>query len=156
MPALRALRDEHLAELNRRARELDVPRYRMLPRDDLIEAIAERSEGEPEAEAESQTEAEPQARAESKGDAEPETEPEAEGEREADPEAKTETEEIAGVLDRMPQGYGFIRLSGLSEADGDVYVSASQIRRCGLRPADEVRVPARAPRPGERHRALVH
>src|SRR3954468_15803409 len=37
-----SLRDEHLTELHRRARELEVPRYRMLPRDQLIEAIAER------------------------------------------------------------------------------------------------------------------
>ena len=36
----------------------------------------------------------------------------------------------------MPQGYGFLRLSGLHEAEGDVYVSASQIRRCELRPGD--------------------
>ncbi|MDX6607451.1 MAG: transcription termination factor Rho [Solirubrobacterales bacterium] len=153
MPALMALRDEHLAELHRQARELDVPKYRMLPRDDLIEAISERSGGEgvpprePEAKAESQTEAEPKTDAERDGDTELESE--------ADPEAETETEEITGVLDRMPQGYGFIRLSGLDEADGDVYVSASQIRRCELRPGDEVRGPARAPRRGERHRALV-
>jgi transcription termination factor Rho len=55
----------------------------------------------------------------------------------------------------MPQGYGFLRLSGMHEAEGDVYVSASQIRRCELRPGDEVRGPARPPRRGERHRALV-
>ena len=55
----------------------------------------------------------------------------------------------------MPQGYGFLRLTGLHEAEGDVYVSASQIRRCELRPGDEVAGPARAPRRGERHRALV-
>jgi transcription termination factor Rho len=43
----------------------------------------------------------------------------------------------------------------MSEAEGDVYVSASQIRRCELRPGDEVSGPARQPRRGERHRALV-
>ena len=59
------------------------------------------------------------------------------------------------MLDRMPQGYGFLRLEGLSAQEGDVYVSASQIRRCELRPGDEVSGPARAPRRGERHRALV-
>src|SRR5215207_8466502 len=37
-----ALRDRHLADLHRRARELGVPRYRMLPRDELIEAVEER------------------------------------------------------------------------------------------------------------------
>jgi transcription termination factor Rho len=55
----------------------------------------------------------------------------------------------------MPQGYGFLRLNGLDEAEGDVYVSASQIRRCELRPGDQVSGPARPPRRGERHRALV-
>jgi transcription termination factor Rho len=55
----------------------------------------------------------------------------------------------------MPQGYGFLRLSELDGDEDDVYVSASQIRRCELRPGDEVSGPAREPRRGERHRALV-
>jgi transcription termination factor Rho len=125
-----ALRDEHLAELHRLARELDVPRYRMMTRDQLIEAIEEGGEGAV------------------TDDGEPVQEtPE-------DPEEAAH-EEVIGVLDRMPQGYGFLRLSGLSEAEGDVYVSASQIRRCELRPGDRVTGPAREPRRGERHRALV-
>jgi transcription termination factor Rho len=53
-------------------------------------------------------------------------------------------------------GHGFLRLGGLESGADDVYVSASQIRRCELRPGDEVSGPARAPRRGERHRALVH
>jgi transcription termination factor Rho len=149
MRALMALTDEHLAELHRRARESGVPRYRMLPRDELIEAISDRSgdEGESEPARESKPERETKPEAEAKPEAAPESEPE--------PEAEVETEEISGVLDRMPQGYGFLRLSGLNEAEGDVYVSASQIRRCELRPGDQVSGPARAPRRGERHRALV-
>ena len=46
MRALMALRDEHLAELHQRARELGVSRYRMLPRDELIEAIEERGDSD--------------------------------------------------------------------------------------------------------------
>jgi transcription termination factor Rho len=139
------LADEHLAELHRRARELDVPRYRMLTRDELIEAIEAGGGGETEAERELEDE--------------PEREPdEVEAteslERER-PEREPEPETVTGVLDRMPQGYGFLRLSGTAESEGDVYVSASQIRRCELRPGDEVSGPARAPRRGERHRALV-
>jgi transcription termination factor Rho len=143
MPALMALTDQHLADLHERARDLDVPRYRMLPRDELIEAIAKRSDDEPAPE-EAEARRAPQAEAPEK--AEPD-EPEA--------DAEVETEEVTGVLDRMPQGYGFLRLSGMSEAEGDVYVSASQIRRCELRPGDQVTGPARQPRRGERHRALV-
>ena len=78
-----------------------------------------------------------------------------EPEEEVEEQPEPDTEAITGVLDRMPQGYGFLRLSGLHEAEGDVYVSASQIRRCELRPGDEVSGPARPPRRGERHRALV-
>ena len=135
------LRDEHLAVLHERARELHVPRYRQLPRDELIEAIEERGGEEPE----------PAGRDEAidAGFERPRAEPE---EVEGPP---PETEPVTGVLDRMPQGYGFLRLSGLHEAEGDVYVSASQIRRCELRPGDEVTGPARPPRRGERHRALV-
>jgi transcription termination factor Rho len=135
-----ALTDLHLADLHARARELDVPGYRLLTRSELIEAIESRS-GEEQRDGES---------AEARTSQEPEP-------REArEPEVEeAETEEVTGVLDRMPQGYGFLRLSGLEASEGDVYVSASQIRRCELRPGDEVSGPARAPRRGERHRALV-
>jgi transcription termination factor Rho len=156
-----ALRDEHLAELHRQARELDVPKYRMLPREELIEAISERSgeRDDPEPELDEQTveqEPEPVPDAEVEDEDEDEDEEEApEPDAEDAPEPEPDTEEVTGVLDRMPQGYGFLRLSGLSEAEGDVYVSASQIRRCELRPGDEVSGPARPPRRGERHRALV-
>ena len=131
--------DLHLADLHLRARELGVPRYRMLTRDQLIAAIEEDGPPAPE-----------------ETDAGEEPRPRERPERAAEPEREEEpAEEVTGVLDRMPQGYGFLRMSGLHETEGDVYVSASQIRRCELRPGDEVTGPARAPRRGERHRALV-
>jgi transcription termination factor Rho len=144
-----ALRDQHLADLHERARELEIPRYRMLARDDLIEAIEERGG--------TSTEGADREEAVDAGLERPRREPEKDREEPEDTseESEAETEPITGVLDRMPQGYGFLRLSGLQEAEGDVYVSASQIRRCELRPGDEVAGPARAPRRGERHRALV-
>jgi transcription termination factor Rho len=159
-----ALTDEHLADLHQRARQLGVPRYRMLPRDELIEAIEERAEG---AEAGSAGRDEAIDAGFERPRHEPEPEPdEAEVPEEVEegepkrrgaeePEQAPDTEAVTGVLDRMPQGYGFLRLSGLHEAEGDVYISASQIRRCELRPGDEVSGPARPPRRGERHRALV-
>ena len=146
MRASMALKDLSLADLHERARELGVPRYRMLTRDELIEAI---EGGEGESEVPSKEVAAPAAAAE----AEVSSEEVSGGEEEASDEEASE--EVTGVLDRMPQGYGFLRLSGMSEEEGDVYVSASQIRRCELRPGDEVSGPARQPRRGERHRALV-
>jgi transcription termination factor Rho len=143
-----ALRDQHLADLHRRARELGVANYRLLGRDELIEAIEERDQGEAAAGGRDE--------AVDAGFERPRHEPEKSGsDDEAEPDSAVETEEVKGILDRMPQGYGFLRLSGLHEAEGDVYVSASQIRRCELRPGDEVGGPARQPRRGERHRALV-
>ena len=132
----------------------------MLPRDELIEAIEKRGE-QGETEFAGRDEAvdagleRPRREAETEAEAEPEAEEEPKPEADADPEPEPDTEPVTGVLDRMPQGYGFLRLSGLQEAEGDVYVSASQIRRCELRPGDEVGGPARPPRRGERHRALT-
>jgi transcription termination factor Rho len=145
-----ALKDLHLADLHERARELDLPRYRMLTRDQLIEAIEEAGgEGD---KAEQPPEEE---RPRTDGDERP-REGRGRGRRPPpEPEEEVETEEVTGVLDRMPQGYGFLRLTGLHSAEGDVYVSASQIRRCELRPGDEVSGPAREPRRGENHRAMV-
>jgi transcription termination factor Rho len=162
MRPLMALRDEHLAELHQRARKLGVPRYRMLTRDQLIEAlVVEAFEEESEKEEEIRAPDAPRDAPREERKKAPRREPkdkdkdEDEDEDGDDRDAEVETEEVTGVLDRMPQGYGFLRLSGLSEAEGDVYVSASQIRRCELRPGDQVSGPARQPRRGERHRALV-
>jgi transcription termination factor Rho len=67
-----------------------------------------------------------------------------------------QTEPVVGVLEVTRERYGFLRLGGFVAREDDVYISASQIRRCELRTGDEVSGPAREPRRGERHRALVH
>jgi transcription termination factor Rho len=80
----------------------------------------------------------------------------AEGSRDAEREADDRpTTPVAGTLEVMPQRYGFVRLEGIEPGNEDVYVSASQIRRCELRPGDRIEGPARQPRRGERHPALV-
>lgn len=164
-----ALTDLHLAELHERARAAGVARYRMLTREQLIEALeggaAPVATDDPEAAfAEEDEEARAPRRRRRRRRGGRDDGEEAEGaqrerdeapEREPDRTDEVETEEVSGVLDRLPQGYGFLRLSGLEAAEGDVYVSASQIRRCELRAGDEVSGPARPPRRGEHHRALV-
>ncbi len=62
---------------------------------------------------------------------------------------------VAGVLDLLANGSGFIRVDPVGPSRRDVYVSPAQIRRCGLRAGDEVRGRARPPRRGERHPSLV-
>ena len=62
-----------------------------------------------------------------------------------------------GVLERMPDGYGFLRSSDSSYLPGpdDIYVSPSQIRRFNLRTGDTVEGQIRPPKEGERYFALL-
>lgn len=62
-----------------------------------------------------------------------------------------------GVLEILPDGYGFLRspLSSYMPGPDDVYVSPSQIRRYHLRKGDCVSGQIRPPREGERYFALV-
>ena len=62
-----------------------------------------------------------------------------------------------GVLEIMPDGYGFLRSSDynyLSSPD-DIYVSQSQIRLFGLKTGDVVEGPIRPPKEGEKFFPLV-
>ena len=147
----------HIAGLHERAAELDVPGYRMLGREELIAAIQAAGGDARSADEEAAPRAEPASTparrrrrpARARLDEEPQ-------ESEEPEEAPEETEPVSGVLDLTGQGHGFLRLDGLERGDDDVYISASQIRRCELRIGDQVSGPARPPRRGERHRALVH
>jgi transcription termination factor Rho len=64
-------------------------------------------------------------------------------------------EERSGVLDVLPNGSGFMRPDPFAHSRDDVYVSPAQIRRCELRPGDEIAGPVRAPRRSERYPSLV-
>lgn len=62
-----------------------------------------------------------------------------------------------GVLEMMPEGYGFLRSSDynyLSSPD-DIYVSPSQIKLFGLKTGDTVLGTMRPPKPGEKYFALL-
>jgi transcription termination factor Rho len=62
-----------------------------------------------------------------------------------------------GVLEIMPDGYGFLRAPESSYLAGpdDIYVSPSQIRRFELHTGDTVSGQVRQPREGERYFALI-
>ncbi|TDI98154.1 MAG: transcription termination factor Rho [Deltaproteobacteria bacterium] len=62
-----------------------------------------------------------------------------------------------GVLEKLPDGYGFLRSSGSNYLPGpdDIYVSPSQIRRFNLRTGDTVSGQIRPPKEGERYFALL-
>jgi transcription termination factor Rho len=60
-----------------------------------------------------------------------------------------------GILDILPEGYGFLRTSGYLPGNEDVYVSLSQIRRFALRRGDEIKGQIRMPRDNEKYCALL-
>ena len=63
----------------------------------------------------------------------------------------------AGVLETLPDGFGFLRAPDYNYLPGpdDIYVSPSQIRRFNLRTGDTVAGQIRPPKEGERYFALL-
>ncbi len=62
-----------------------------------------------------------------------------------------------GVLEKMPEGYGFLRSAEANYLPGpdDIYVSPSQIRRFNLRTGVSVDGQIRPPKDGEKYLALL-
>src|SRR4051812_23667190 len=177
MPVLdrKELEESPLSDLHAIASELGIEGYRRLRRDDLIDALAgdgggsksrggrssakaedtddkdEKPKPKPRSRSRSRTKKaddKPAARSDAKKDRdEPESEPEVDDE---------ETEVRGGVLDVLPNGSGFMRPDAFAHSREDVYVSPAQIRRCELRPGDEISGPVRPPRRSERYPSLVH
>ncbi|MCX7922817.1 MAG: transcription termination factor Rho [Clostridia bacterium] len=63
---------------------------------------------------------------------------------------------VEGVLEVLPDGYGFLRSENYLSGPKDVYVSPSQIRRFGLRTGDKIRGKGRIPKEGEKFQALLY
>ncbi len=63
----------------------------------------------------------------------------------------------SGVLEILPDGYGFLRSPDYNYLPGpdDIYVSPSQMRKFGLRTGDLVTGTVRPPKEGERYFALI-
>lgn len=67
-----------------------------------------------------------------------------------------EKEDAEGVLEILPDGFGFLRGSNYLSTENDVYVSPSQIKRFNLKTGDKVMGITRKPKSGERFRALIY
>ncbi len=174
-----ALEGSPLADLHAIASEIGIDGFRRLRKADLVAAILDRQGGEaadggkPAAEeparpprqrrerrqpsAAAETEAEPEVAA----DEEPARPPRQRRER-RQPSAAAEAEaqaaapeSVEGVVEVLGNGSAFIRLSPPDASEGDVYVSAAQVRRCELVSGDRVGGPVRRPRRSERHPSLV-
>ncbi|MBI2873720.1 MAG: transcription termination factor Rho [Firmicutes bacterium] len=108
------LREKSLAELDKLARELQIPEYGALKREDLIFEIVR---------------------------------------------AAVEKDGLIfaqGVLEILPDGFGFLRPANYLPSTEDIYVSPSQIRRFDLRTGDQISGRVRPPKENERYFALLH
>ena len=62
----------------------------------------------------------------------------------------------AGVLEIMPDGYGFLRKENYLQGNKDIYVPPQYIRRFGLRPGDFITGPVKLQRESDRYQALLY
>jgi len=62
---------------------------------------------------------------------------------------------LTGILETMPEGYGFLRQDSFLRSANDVYVSNSQIRRFNLRDGDYISGQARPPKEAEKYYGLL-
>lgn len=92
--------------------------------------------------------------------AQPQTQPQSQSQPQKEKDATYDFDGIltaSGVLEIMPDGYGFLRSSDYNymSSPDDIYVSQSQIRLFGLKTGDVVEGPIRPPKEGEKFFPLV-
>ena len=77
--------------------------------------------------------------------------------KETDYKVNNESDQIAeGVLEVMPDGYGFLRGDNYLSTNKDVYISPVQIRRFRLDTGDRIKGVMRTPKEGEKFPALIY
>lgn len=177
-----SLEQSPLADLHAIASELSIDGYRRLRKAELIDAILERQGGEEEAAAavagadgEQQPSRRRRGRRGGRGragtradsaDAEAEPAPAAvevedggprgEGPEEIEEQLERARDEVvAGVVELLPGGSGFVRVDPPDPSDDDVYISAAQVKRCELVSGDRITGPRRPPRRSERFASLL-
>ncbi len=75
--------------------------------------------------------------------------------QENQPYDESELEDREGILDVLPEGFGFLRVSGYLASEKDVYVGVNIVRKFGLRKGDVVTGSIRPARSQEKFPALV-
>ncbi len=65
-------------------------------------------------------------------------------------------EPVSGILEVLPDGYGFLRGQNYLSGPRDIYVSPSQIRRLNLKTGDKIVGKGRIQKEGEKFQALLY
>jgi transcription termination factor Rho len=77
-------------------------------------------------------------------------------EKKPEPELSESDNPVEGLLEVLPDGYGFLRSDRYMSGNRDIYVSPSQIRRFNLKTGDEIIGKGRTPKEGEKFQALLY
>lgn len=62
----------------------------------------------------------------------------------------------SGVLEVLPEGWGFLRRKPYAPGRQDIYVAQAQILRAALKSGDIIRDQVRPPKETERYSTLLH
>ena len=118
---------------------------------------AAKAEGRPEGRPEVRSEVRTETRNESyRADVRPENKEELKADDDKFPAELDSGVAASGILEVMPDGYGFIRCENFLPGDHDVYVAPSQIRRFGLKTGDILEGNTRVRTQGEKFAALLY
>ena len=137
-------------EVKQESRPEAKPEVRSESRPETKPAV--RSESRPETKQEVRSESRPETKQEVRSESRPEIKSEGKGEA-----AQLDSGEKAnGILEVLPDGYGFIRCENYLPGDNDIYVSPSQIRRFNLKTGDIIQGNIRIKTQGEKFSALLY
>ena len=149
-----------LADLHAIANELGVDGYRLLEREELIDAILG-EESEVRARdlrptrrdgADRERRSTPRRRRASERT---ESQPSERSRARASTAGSSAREQVEGVVELRDNGSAFLRIHPPGPSDEDVYISPAQVKRCELSTGDRVGGPVRRPRRSERHPSLA-
>ena len=155
------LEKKTLAELRKQAKEMGVYPISGLKKSILIEKILEK-QSSAQADADTPSEKEeasaPQVAASGFSQKKQEEKKQEEEKTEAEPAEKEKFhgELGEGILEVLPDGYGFLRAENCLPGANDVYVSPTQIRRFNLKTGDRVMGNVRPAREGEKVGGLIY
>ena len=130
-----------LVELRQLAKERGISNVSKLKKDELISVLSEESKKESKKKTQ---------------EAVPETKQEDVDQGNTYKVTNSDDQIIEGILEVLPDGYGFLRGENYLSTPKDVYVSPVQIRRFRLDKGDKVKGIARQPKEGEKFPALIY
>lgn len=145
-----------LAELRKKAKEIGLRSVTSFKKAELVQLLTEVEEKKKEKEKKEELQKVKEERKKTKEEKKEESEEENKKDIPADFEQLDSGELAYGILEVLPDGFGFIRSENYLPGEDDVYVSPSQIRRFNLKTGDMIKGNIRVPKENEKFRALLY